>query len=1110
MKFQILGPVGLRLPNGTLLTFGSDKERLILAALALDAGRPVAINELMERLWDDNPPAHARENTHTYVSRIRKQLREAFKGLAVPPLTGKAHTYTLLTAPDGVDLHRFRRLVDVASASEGDERKVELITEAEGLWQGEALAGLPGLWAANVRLTLAEARLSATTARVAAALRIGRFAQQIGELSALVRANPHDELLASQLMLAYYGSGRYTEALRVHQRARQALMAEYGALPGAELSAVHQGVLARVPARELARDGGDTGRTAAAPAGSATTATARTAATGAAPAGAAPVVTTEAAVTASPTRAVPAPRNLPQQPSLVGRQPELRALTSLIADRDSRGGPVVTVEAVSGMAGVGKTALAVTTAHLLAGQYPDGQLYIDLRGHSPAQEPLTARAALATLLRLVGAPAFSIPAELEARTALWRTMLAQRRVVVVLDDASGPEQIAPLLPSGSPSLTIIASRRHLTGVPHALSVALDVLPEEDAITLFRSFAGEERTRDSTQVARIVRLCGCLPLAIELVAHRFRARASWTLGVLAGRLAESPARLAEIRSADQEQEMTRAFALSYRALTAPQRMAFRRLGLHPGHDFPAPAAAALLGLPLDATERLLESLLASHLLREPVPDRYRYHDLLREYARGLSAAEDSERDRDQALARLKDFYVTTADLADRTAYPRRLRPDSRPPLPQDHRSQAPFPGPAAARSWLSAERGNLLAVEEHARREGDPATAAGLAGILAGFLQSECHWQDAVRLLRHAVVHWDRTRDDAPALCRALIDLCAAEASIGEYPEAAAAGERALELARARGDGPAEAEALSALGTLNWHLGEYRTALVLLQKSRAIKSLSGDVWDKARSRNNIAVTLLFLGEHDRALAHFREALSGFREAGDRIASGQTLNNMGDLQMRAGDLNAARRSFREALAFLEAEGSRYDRATARRNLAQVLADSGAPAVALPIFEETLAEFRALGDRKSQAEALVGIGEAYWRLGSPKESHRRLNEALELAQDIGTAHQEVQALRLLGRADFAAGRLAAATDRLRAAAAIAARTHAAVEEAAARVLLAEVRLAAGDTSEARSTLRQAFELMRSRDDAEAARIGRRLAEVEQVSDNGTGSGIAVTLGE
>jgi DNA-binding SARP family transcriptional activator/Tfp pilus assembly protein PilF len=1073
VEFQILGPVGLRL-NGHWLPLGSDKERLLLAALAFEAGRPVALSELIERLWDGEPPARARENTHTYVSRIRRHLRAAGTGPDAPAIVGRAHTYTLRTAPDRVDRERFHRLVDTAAREPDDARKVELLGQAEALWAGEALAGLPGLWAMTARRMLDESRLGAGTARIAAGLRLGHFAEYVGELRALVEMRPEDELLLGQLMLAYYGSGRYTDALRVHQRARQRLMSEYGALPGAELDAIHRGILARVPVQDLVLGRGPE-RTGPQTTGIVT----------------APPETPEPVGSPASAAVASVSHNLPQMPALIGRRAELRALRSVLPHGDGGGGAVVTVEAVSGMAGVGKTALVVTAAHLLAERYPDGQLYIDLRGHSPTQEPLTARAALAVLLRLLGTPAASIPAELEGRTALWRTMLAERRLVIILDDATGPEQVRPLLPSGCTSLTIIASRRHLTGVPQALSVAVDVLPEEDAVALFRSFAGHRRTCDAAEVARIVSLCGYLPLAIELVAHRFRTRTSWTLGVLAERLAASPKRLGEIRSAGQEQEVARAFDLSYRTLTVPQRAAFRRLGQHPGPDFTAEAAAALLEAPLDTAERLLEDLLACHLLREPTPGRYRYHDLLREYAYGLSASEDSEQDRRDALARLTRFYVTTADLADRMANPHRVRlAPSALLLPAPAPS---LPHPAAARAWLAAERGNLLALESHLRADGEDGIAARLASSVTGFLQSECYWQDAKRVLQHAVAHWDRTGEDEPALCRALIDLCAADASIGEYAEATTAGERALELARTLADEPAEAEALRVLGTLKWHLGENRSALVLLQESFVLTSHSGDVWKMARSRNNIAVALLFLGERGRAQEYFREAVTGFREAGDGIAAAQTLNNIGELQMLAGDAPSARHSFEESLAFLDIEGSRFDRATARRNLAEALTELGESEVAIPMFMETLEEFRSLRDRKSQAEALVGIGEACRRVGRTGESRRHLLEALRIAQELGTAHHEILALRCLGRAAFSVGDLAEAGERLRAAVSIAARTADVDAEVTARTLLGEVLLTAGSAAEARAVLREALELLKNRDDAAAREIRQRLTEIE-----------------
>ncbi|MGW6459839.1 BTAD domain-containing putative transcriptional regulator, partial [Streptomyces sp. NPDC055078] len=506
MEIHLLGPVGLwhdaagaPAESRGRLELGSDKERVALASLALDAGRPVSLDALVQRLWDGDPPPHARENTHTYISRLRRRLRAAGTGPGAPRIVGRAHTYVLEADPGCVDWFRFRRLVDGPPAGD-DAQVVAVLGRAERLWKGEALAGLPGGWAETVRGSLEEKRLGATVSRLAAGLRLGHFTELVGELSALVDQRPGDETLLGQLMLAYYGGGRFTDALRVHQRARQLLMAEYGSLPGAELNRIHRGVLARVPPDALV-----SGATAA--------------------------VRESGRAIRPPAPAPLPPRNLPHQPALIGRRSELRTLNAAIGAAAGNG-PVVTLEAVSGMAGVGKTAIAVHTAGTLAAEFPDGQIYLDLRAHSPTQEPLSPGAALATLLRLLGAPAEHIPVELEARSAMWRTLLAERRVVVVLDDAAGADQIRPLLPGGSSSLTIITSRRHLSGLPHALSVPLDILPAADAIALFRRFAGDERTQDIRETSRIVRQCGYLPLAIELVANRFRARTSWTLATLA--------------------------------------------------------------------------------------------------------------------------------------------------------------------------------------------------------------------------------------------------------------------------------------------------------------------------------------------------------------------------------------------------------------------------------------------------------------------------------------------------------------------------------------------------------------------------------------------------
>ncbi|MFE1931221.1 tetratricopeptide repeat protein [Streptomyces sp. NPDC059474] len=1057
VDIHLLGPVELRL-EGRQLKLGSDKERALLAALALEVGRPISMNSLLERLWDGKAPPRARENTHTYISRVRKHLRLAGTGPGSPRITSRAHTYVLNTDPDSVDLNRFQRLTEMAGAvatSGEDERVVDLLTRAEHLWQGEALAGLPGTWAETVRSTLAERRLQAAISRIAALHRLGRFADSIGELSAMVRHHPEDETLAGQLMLAYYGSGRYTDALRVHQQARRLLMSEFGSRPGDELDRIHRGVLDRTPVDRLLGT--------AAPA----------AASGPSPGG--------------HSSAQPPPRNLPYQPPLIGRRSELDVLMASV-DTEPGEGAVLTLETVSGMAGVGKTAVAVDTARTLAPRFPAGQVFVDLRGHSPSQEPLSPGAALAMLLRLFGAPADSIPVRLDELIALWRTTIADRRAVIVLDDAAGPDQVAPLLPGNSPCLTIITSRRHLTGLPHAVPLALDVLPTDDAITLFRSFAGAARTQDITETARIVRLCGYLPLAIELVANRFRSRPSWSLTTLGERLARSPGPLGEIRNADQE--ILRAFALSYRTLDVTQRTTFRRLGLHPGPDLTTESAAALLDLPPEETERLIESLLECHLLREPAPDRYRFHDLLGEYARMLALSEDSAREREQALERLIAFYLRNAEEADRVAYPRRIRlapEDAQEPLALSRMRNA-----HEARAWFAAEHGNLLAVERHARTHDSRPSAARLAHALAGFLESECHWQDAIDILQHAADHWSHTGDQ-PAQCHALLCLSSNHANTGRYARAVEAGERALEIARAIGDREAEWEAYRSLGVIHWHIGENETAVVMHQRAFAIGIATGNVLNQARSRNNTAISLLALGELERALDHFQNAISGFRSAGDEAGVIRTLNNVGDLYTHRGDYAQARKAFEELLPLTESTGNAYTQAMVRTNLAASLAETGEIDRALALHHRALTEFRILGDRKSQATAYNGLGEAYFKEGSVDASIENHLKALDIARDIGTTQEVTRALRGLGQSELASGRLEAAAEHLEAAIAAANRANARDEGARAQAILAEVRATAGDATEARELLRRAISTLRGLNDREANRLHKLLTRID-----------------
>ncbi|MET8838941.1 tetratricopeptide repeat protein [Streptomyces rubiginosohelvolus] len=1092
MEFRILGPITLH-HDGVQLEIGSDKERCLIAALSLSVGRPVALSTLIEILWDGNPPIRARENIHSYISRTRRRLRSGAPAHPrepaepVPGITGHAHTYTLECAPESIDWYSFQRLCTEAyAASDGgdDRRAVILLGRAEELWSGEALAGLPGLWAERTRGVLAEKRLTAALARIAASLRLDRYVDLIGELSELADRHPGDETVVGYLMLACYGSGRHSDALRVHQRARQTLRAEFGSSPGPDLDRIHRGILDRRPVQELVR-GDATGVPPASFAGPPASSRARSAfPTDGARADrplpsappSAPAPDTPAAPTPAPTPVpVPVPQNLPRQPPLIGRHAELHQLSAAVRRAtEAEHGPIVTLETISGMAGVGKTALAVHAARRFADRFPDGLLYLDLRAHSATQEPVGPAAALGILLRLLGAPARTIPPGIEERTALWRTMLAERRSIIVLDDAADPDQVRPLLPSGSPSLTLITSRRRLTGLPDALPVPLDALPADDAIALFRSFAGSDRTQNLRAVAEIVRLCGYLPLAIELIANRFRAHTSWSLGTVTQKLARSAGRLGEIR--DGYQEMEHVFAVSYQTLTGAQRRAFRYLSLHPGAEFSQDAAGALCGLPAHTAERLIESLLGYHLLQEPSPYRYRFHDLIAEFARSRSMAEDGETDREAALERLITFYTRSAARADRLAYPRRIPPadgyegdagavDVPAPRAAPANRDGAAPDAAAARAWFMEERGNLLATERYARTRERPDLATRLGQYLASFLDTECHWVDAGHINAHIAAYGERVGDRA-ARCRALLYLSTAHANTGRYPQATEAGQEALSIARTTGDTRAEAEARRLLGVFAWHVGDNRTALAMMEKSFALKSASGDIWDIAQGHNNIAIILLALGKNDSALGHFQQAVSLFRSTGDRRSLGTALSNIGDLHLRIENMSAARDPLQEALILLDSAGNRYEQATVRTNLAEVLTFSGDHTEALPLYLDALAAFRALGDRKSQANTLNGLGELHRSQGRHDRAIECHREALALARAIGAAREEAQAHHRLGRAELALGNSQEAIDHFEAAVATADRTQDVNEGARFRETLTRALSSNGSNKPSRLT--------------------------------------------
>lgn len=1032
-EILILGPVELR-RDGRRELYGAAKDAQLLAALALDVSRPVPLDTLVRHLWDDTPPGKPRSSLHSYATRLRRKL-------GADRLVHQAHAYTLDLDPDTVDHHRHERLTTQArslAASGDDAQALALLRQAAALWRGEPLTGMSGLWAERTRRTLDGRRLAATLLRTEIGLRMGHFADLAGELSALTERHPTDEVVVRHFMTAAYGCGRQTDALRAYDSVRRLLRAE-GTQPNEALQRTYRRILDHTPVADLL-SGKPPGTTA------------------------------------------PPPNNLPAHGELIGRTEQLRALRTPLPG-------VIALQSISGMAGIGKSLLALHTARRLARHYPDGQLHINLHGHSPSRRALTPETALATLLRHFGVPASTIPRELTDLTALWRTMLSTRRAVIILDDASDTEQVAPLLLGTSPSLILITSRRRLSGLPGVRHIFLDILSTKEAVDLFINLVGTERTQDRQEVAELAGLCDHLPLALELAAGRLNSRPTWTVSHLVTRMSREPGRLAELR--DGGVEISSAFALSYDTLPADQRKVFRLLGLHPGPDFGAHSTAALTGLPLETAERILESLQDSHLIQEPSPERFSQHDLIAEYALTLTVSQDSQSAREAALDRLSDFYLQAASEADHAL--NTLRPRLDPP-----QRRTPFVSPAwtdarQAKTWLIAEHTALTAAVRHARSHGHPDRAALFAHVLAEFLDSEGYWEEAEEAHSYAAHHWHE-EGSREAEAQALIDLAAVQSQRSRYPEAEASGQRALDTARAIGDSGAEADALRVLGLLCWNLGRLDESLTLQEAALAGALKSGDSIRIARCKNNLGIAVLHLGDHSAAMQLFRDALVGFSQRKNERGEAQALNNLADGYLRMGEQESARNAFSRSLDIFLRVGSRSEQATAQLNKASVLHIPEELESALTLQREALSIFRKIGDRRTEAVTLNEIGKTLYRADQYVEASAHHETALILAQKIGAAQEQTEAHRGLGMAELRSGRHAAASEQLEAALSWARHTHATAEVAHAHAGLADLAIATGRTEEALPHLEKALAIYQQTNEFESSRVRSQLTRLRQ----------------
>ena len=655
----------------------------------------------------------------------------------------------------------------------------------------------------------------------------------------------------------------------------------------------------------------------------------------------------------APGAAAAATRTLPRDiANFTGRERELAWLLEAVIPTAADGG-MVGIHAIDGMAGVGKTTFAVHAAHRLAPDFPDGQFFLPLHAHTPGQRPVDPADALGSLLLTAGLAPQQIPPGAEARAARWRGQVAGKKILLLLDDAASHRQVRPLLPGTAGSLVLVTSRRRLTALQDAAVVSLDVLPPVEAAALLARLAARPGVRaGDAAVGELTRLCGYLPLAIGMLASQLRHHLAWSPAELAADVAAARDRLALMHAEDVS--VGAAFALSYTDLTAAQQRLFRRLGLLPGPGIDAYAAAALDGTTLDAARRGLEGLYDQHLLTEPAPGRYQLHDLLREHARALAAA-DNPAESDAATGRLLDYYLHTALAAGRHfASPpaARRRPPGRPP------AQAPdVSALGQAASWLDAERANLHAAVEYCADRARSRHAIAIPAAMSGFLTARGYWDQSAALHQSALIA-ARQAGDRLGEADTLTELGVLQAETGGYPAAAATLTRAVALYGDAGDVPGQAHALNQLGYLRVLTGDYPAAAASHQRALALFSALGNLQGQANALNDLGIVQQETGDYPAAAASHQQALARYREFGRRLGQAEALNRLGELSSRTSATGRAREYHAQALA--------------------IARDLGAP------LEE--------------AHALEGLGQTYLQDGNPRQAATHLQHALTIYQRIG----------------------------------------------------------------------------------------------------------------
>ncbi|MGW1713457.1 BTAD domain-containing putative transcriptional regulator [Streptomyces sp. NPDC002156] len=927
---RLLGPVELS-ARGRTAEVGPPQRRAVLAALAVDTGRPVTADVLIQRVWGADPPDGARRALHAHIARIRRLCEQTGEAEdARLRLVRRSGGYLLEARPDQVDVHRFRQLVGRARESgRTDEARASLLREALGLWRGEPLAGLGGPWAGRVREAWRQQRVDAVVGWAHLETRVGDPVTAIGPLTELLGEHPLVEPLTGALMRALHTAGRGAEALDRYATVRQRLADELGTDPGPALREVHQAILRGGPAEPSAWP---TPRT-----------TART-----------------APRTIPPARP---PGEIPVQLPMgvrgfTGRGKELARLEEVLASATDQPSAVV-ISAVSGTAGVGKTALAVHWARRAQRAFPDGQLYVNLHGFAPGGPAVSPAEAVRGFLDAFGVPPDRVPAGLEAQTGLYRSLLAGRRVLVVLDNARDAEQVRPLLPGSPGCLALVTSRRTLTGLAasegaHLLTLGL--LGPAEARELLVGRLGTDRvTAEPAAVREIVGQCAGLPLALAIVAARAAAQPGLPLAALAGELRRADERLDALDGGEPVSQVRAVFSWSYRALSTGAARLFRLLGVHPGPDAALPAIAALADVPVPRARVLLAELVRGHLLTEPVPGRYAFHDLLRAYAAELVVGHDSDDVRRTAVHRMLDHYLHTAHTADALLTPR-PHPTPLPPA-QPGAAPAELADHPQAQAWFTAEHAVLLAAVQQAPASDFDTHTWQLASALTTYLDRHGYWR-ALTAVHTTALDAALRRGDRAGQADAHRGLGLAQDRLDRPDDARAHYLRALELFGEVGSHTGQARIHQHLSRMSEAQGRRRQALGHAHNSLTHHRAAGDRAGQSAALNHIGWILAQLGDHHQALAHCREALGLAQETADLNGQAHIWDSLGYIHHRLEGHEEAVDCYRQAIDLFHRTGDRHSAAAGLVCLGDIQHTTAHPHAADNAWTQALAITADLG--------------------------------------------------------------------------------------------------------------------------------------------------------